>query len=66
MSNRSTTRGLASIIIPCWNQIEFTQQCLAALRRHTREPWELIVVDNGSTDDTAIYLAGVATWRRCR
>jgi hypothetical protein len=27
--------------------------------RHTRRPWELIVVDNGSTDGTAIYLGGV-------
>ena len=55
----STIRGLTSIIVPCSNQVEFTQQCLAALRRHTREPWELIVVDNGSTDGTATYLAGV-------
>src|ERR1700677_1243433 len=52
-------RNLTSIIVPCWNQAEFTQQCLSALRRHTREPWELIVIDNGSTDATATYLAGV-------
>ncbi len=55
----SAIRGMASIIIPCWNQLEFTQQCVAALKRHTREPWELIVVDNGSTDQTGIYLAGL-------
>ncbi len=29
---------LASIIIPCWNQLEFTRLCLAALVRHTRPP----------------------------
>ena len=52
-------QGLASIIIPCWNGLEFTRQCVAALVRHTRPPWELIVVDNGSTDGTASYLAGV-------
>jgi glycosyltransferase involved in cell wall biosynthesis len=51
--------GLASIIIPCWSQLEFTRQCIAALNRHTRRPWELIVIDNGSTDGTAVYLAGV-------
>ena len=52
-------RGLSTIIVPCWNQIEFTQQCIAALKDHTRPPWELIVIDNGSTDHTADYLAGV-------
>jgi hypothetical protein len=55
----TTVRGLASIIVPRWNQLEFTKQCIRARREHTRPPWELIVVDNGSTDDTAVYLAGV-------
>ena len=32
---------------------------MSALRHHTRDPWELIVVDNGSTDETRSYLAGV-------
>ena len=50
---------LASIIIPCWNQLESTRLCLTALVRHTRPPWELIVIDNGSSDGTATYLAGV-------
>jgi glycosyltransferase involved in cell wall biosynthesis len=50
--------GLTSIIIPCWDQIQFTQQCFAALKEHTRPAWELIVIDNGSTDGTATYLAG--------
>ena len=55
----STVRGLTSIIIPCWSQLAFTMQCIAALEDHTRPAWELIVVDNGSTDGTAIYLEGV-------
>ncbi len=57
--NTNTVRGLTSIIVPCWNQVEFTQQCIAALKGHTRPAWELIVVDNGSTDGTGTYLAGV-------
>jgi GT2 family glycosyltransferase len=51
--------AVASIIIPCWDQLEFTRFCLAALVRHTRPPWELIVIDNGSTDGTGTYLASV-------
>jgi glycosyltransferase involved in cell wall biosynthesis len=57
--NNNAVRDLTSIIIACWNQVEFTQQCIAALKRHTLPQWELIVVDNGSTDETAAYLAGV-------
>ena len=52
--------GLASVVVPCFNQLEFTRQCVAALARNTRSPWELIAVDNGSTDGTSAYLAGVA------
>ncbi len=52
-------RGLTSVIVPCWNQLEFTRLCLRALFRHTERPWELIVVDNGSTDGTGEFLAGV-------
>jgi GT2 family glycosyltransferase len=50
---------LATVIVPCWNQLEFTRQCITALVRSTRRPWELIVVNNGSTDGTREYLAGV-------
>ncbi len=50
---------LTLIIIPCFNQLEFTRHCLRALFRNTRPPWELIVIDNGSTDGTGMYLAGV-------
>jgi glycosyltransferase involved in cell wall biosynthesis len=55
----ATTGGLTSIIVPCCNQREFTQLCLQALFQHTHPAWELIVVDNGSTDGTGLYLAGV-------
>ena len=56
--NPSDRAGLTSIIVPCFNQREFTRHCLQALFQHTRPAWELIVVDNGSTDGTAIYLEG--------
>ena len=56
--NTSTIRDLTSIIVPCWNEREFTRQCVVALKSHTRPPWELILIDNGSTDGTGTYLAG--------
>jgi glycosyltransferase involved in cell wall biosynthesis len=51
--------SLTSIIVPCCNQREFTQLGLQALFRFTRPAWELIVIDNGSTDGTGPYLEGV-------
>ena len=64
--NTTIPPGLTSIIVPCFNQVEFTRLCLQALFRHTRGPWELIVVDNGSTDETAAYLDGVQDATPCR
>ncbi len=55
----NTVRGLASVIIPCWNQLEFTRKCIPALFRQTGPNWELVVINNGSTDGTGDYLAGV-------
>ena len=57
--NAPAVGGLASVIIPCWNQLEFTRKCVSALMRQTGPNWELIVIDNGSTDGTGTYLAGV-------
>jgi GT2 family glycosyltransferase/2-polyprenyl-3-methyl-5-hydroxy-6-metoxy-1,4-benzoquinol methylase len=48
--------GLTSIVIVTHNQVHFTQLCLDSIRRYTDEPYELIVVDNGSTDGTLTYL----------
>ena len=48
--------GLTSIVIPTHNQLECTRQCLDSIRRMTDEPYEVIVVDNGSTDGTVDYL----------
>ncbi|MBM3501196.1 MAG: glycosyltransferase, partial [Armatimonadetes bacterium] len=53
----ASVRGLASIIIPVWNQLEHTRLCLDSLREHTAYPHEIIVVDNGSDDGTPECLA---------
>ena len=52
---------LASIIILCCNQVDYTRLCLDSVLRHTHTPYELILVDNGSTDETPDYLEEVAT-----
>ncbi len=50
----------ASILVLCWNKLELTKTCMAALRRNTPEGlYELILVDNASTDGTREYLLGL-------
>ena len=51
---------LVSILILCCNEVEVTKLCLESLRAHTRAPYELVVIDNGSTDGTAEYLHATA------
>ncbi|MEB2308882.1 MAG: glycosyltransferase [Candidatus Brocadiaceae bacterium] len=47
----------ASIIIPVFNKVEFTQKCLEAIIKNTPgELYEVIIIDNASTDGTGEYL----------
>ena len=41
-----------SIIIPLFNQFAFTKVCLEYLVRNTEFAWEVILVDNASSDET--------------
>jgi len=47
----------ASIIIPVWNGEVFLPECLNALQRQTISDFEIIAVDNASTDGSAELLA---------
>jgi GT2 family glycosyltransferase/thioredoxin-like negative regulator of GroEL len=53
---------LASVIVLCCNALTYTRQCLESVLGHTRPPYELVLLDNGSTDDTFAYLEEL----RCR
>jgi glycosyltransferase involved in cell wall biosynthesis len=59
-THHSPTRELASIIILCCNQLDYTRQCLQSVLSCTRHPYELILVDNGSTDGTSGYFHEIA------
>lgn len=47
---------LTSIIIVTFNELAYTRECVDSIRLRTDEPYELIFVDNGSTDGTPEYL----------
>jgi len=48
-----TQSALVSVIVPCFNQARFLPDCLASLQAQTYPHWEAIIVNDGSTDDTA-------------
>ncbi|PQJ32180.1 hypothetical protein BST92_09695 [Nonlabens arenilitoris] len=41
-----------SVIVPCYNQGEFLDECLQSVLNQSYEDWECIIVNDGSTDDT--------------
>ncbi|MFC5648063.1 glycosyltransferase family 2 protein [Paenibacillus solisilvae] len=55
-----------SIIIPSYNQVDYLKQCIDSIGDHTRLLYEIIVVDNASTDGTADYLKKISSQVRYR
>lgn len=42
-----------SVVIPTFNEAKLIGKCLESLQKQTEKPFEIIVVDNNSTDKTA-------------
>ena len=46
-----------SIIVLCFNKLEYTRKCIDSILKNTlSDNYDLIIVNNGSTDDTYNYL----------
>lgn len=50
-----------SIIIPVYNAGNYIADCLNSIQRQTCEDFEIICVDDGSTDDSSAVVAEIAT-----
>ena len=49
----------ASLVIAVWNQLDYTKRCLNSIEQWTDLPYEVVIVDNGSTDGTREFLRTV-------
>lgn len=52
-------KPLVSIIIRSWNSLEFLKLCLESINLYTTIPFEMIIVDNNSSDGTKEFLKNV-------
>jgi glycosyltransferase involved in cell wall biosynthesis len=48
-----------SVIVPTYNRADTIKRAIASVQAQTFQDWELIVVDDGSTDGTASVIAGL-------
>lgn len=47
---------LVSVVVVNWNGRRYLEECLAALLVQTYSPFEIVLVDNGSTDDSVPFV----------
>lgn len=54
-----------SVIMPTFNHASFIRRALESLLAQTLVTWELVIIDDGSTDDTATVIRPFLDERRC-
>lgn len=50
---------VVSIILPTFNRLEFLRPAIESVFAQTFADWELVIADDGSSDDTKVYLQGI-------
>lgn len=66
MNPATHTLPLVSIIIPCYNSQAFVGRAIQSVQQQLYPNWELLLVDNGSTDDTLPILERYAAEQPAR
>jgi glycosyltransferase involved in cell wall biosynthesis len=59
-SSNSFSSPAVSVIIPTWNRADLVGAAIRSVQAQHFRDWELIIVDDGSTDDTAAVVAAFA------
>jgi glycosyltransferase involved in cell wall biosynthesis len=48
-----------SVVVPCYEQAQYLPEAVASVIAQTFSDWEIVIVDDGSPDDTAAVAAGL-------
>jgi glycosyltransferase involved in cell wall biosynthesis len=43
-----------TVVVPFYNDIRFVEECLASVYEQTHDSWEVVLVDDGSTEEEAV------------
>src|SRR5699024_6935331 len=54
------SHGLVSIVMPAYNSEEYIEEAVNSVINQTYKNWELIIVDDNSTDDTKRIVERIA------
>jgi GT2 family glycosyltransferase len=60
-SNKDKT---ASIVLLSYNNKKYVEECLNSIIKHTKQPYEVIIVDNASDDKTVKFLKSFSSKNR--
>ena len=55
----TSANPFVSVIVPVYNGAKFLSEAVASIRRQNYHPLEIIIVDDGSTDETAELVTGL-------
>ncbi len=58
-SGRQETDSLVSVILPTYNRLAYLQEAIDSVFSQSYSQWELIVIDDGSTDGTVDHVRSI-------
>ena len=58
--NNKNEQGVLSVIVPCYNAGPLIKRCVSSIIEQTYSPLEIILIDDGSTDNTSALCNSLA------